>query len=81
MSKAEHAAVLPRPHQTEAQYTPTPGTILVAFTSSLACWFVTGIIGYISSSSPFKDDITIMVVLFWLPQAIATVYLVFTVGT
>lgn len=81
MSKPDHAPGPLKPPQAESQHIPTPGTVLVAFTSSLACWLLTGIIGYISPSVTFQDDMTIMTVFLWVPQAIGTVYLIFTAGT
>lgn len=61
--------------------TPTPGLILVALTTALTCWFLTGVIGHTSPTLPAKDDMTIMCVFLWVPQALATGCLVYTAET
>jgi hypothetical protein len=81
MSKADNAAVLPKLRQTEPPHVPTPGTVLVALTSTVVCWLLTGIIGFVSPSLPVHDDMTITAVILWMPQVIATIYLVWIAVT
>ena len=61
--------------------TPAPGLVLIALTTALTCWFLTGIIGHTSPTLPAKHDMTIMCVFLWIPQAAATGYLVYTAQT
>ncbi|KAJ4993137.1 hypothetical protein SVAN01_01489 [Stagonosporopsis vannaccii] len=66
--------------QTESGHLSTPGAVLIASLSSFLCWVLTGVIGYNSPPLPIKDDFTIMALFLWIPQAVASFYLVYKAG-
>ncbi|OSS54200.1 hypothetical protein B5807_00668 [Epicoccum nigrum] len=78
--KSNSAAPTP-PRQNDDGLALTPALILVALTTALTCWLLTGIIGHTSPALPAQDDMTLMCVFLWIPQALATGCLVYTAQT
>lgn len=54
----------------------TPGFILVALTTTLICWLITGIIGFKSPTATVQDDQTLIAVVLWIFQFISSICLV-----
>ena len=81
MDQKPNSAAPTPPRQNNSNPTPTPGLILVALTTALTCWFLTGMIGHTSPALPAQDDMTILCVFLWIPQALATGCLVYTAQT
>ena len=75
--KTDHAAVPSKRYELEPPHIPTPGTVLLAFTGNLACWVITGAVGYASPSFLANDDWTCLVMGLWPPQVFAMGYLIF----
>lgn len=80
MSKVDAPTVPAKASQTESGDISTPGVVLIASLGCIVCWVLTGIIGYNSPSTPFQDDITFMALFLWVPQFVASFYLVYKFG-
>jgi hypothetical protein len=75
---ASRAAETSKPRIPDPPHAPTAGTILLAFTSNLACWVITGAIAYVSPPLPASDDYTFLVIAFLPLEAFAIIYLILT---
>ena len=69
-------AVRSRRYKSQSLHPSTPGIALLAFVGNLACWIITGAIGYASPPCLAIDDWTCMAMVLFVPQGLATVYLI-----
>ncbi|CAN9275671.1 unnamed protein product [Alternaria alternata] len=56
--KADDGAVRSRRYKSQSLHPSTPGIALLAFVGNLACWIITGAIGYASPPCLAIDDWT-----------------------